>query len=548
MDVPVELLLNAAAFIQRRIEDAINVIPEICEFQEELVHLNSIIPQRLIKETIYVINNQKEGQPYGDDASEVRDSQASPPVDIQEATPGYRRHRLRKALAVLVGYDRGDDDEGDKSNVAENPKSWLFEQSVELRQLKPDQAIVWKILKKVSRATQRVTEFLENEKQADTSFRSGIPWYAAERPIYAKEIRAFCQSETNSLRLYLNDLVIHLQLEDLHKKKEKEKQQAAHFQDQMTEETYRFWETSFQNKICVDWQCFRDAYELLYGKLVFADAGFIKRVLVPKVNGKSGEHLTLYGFIGFTRQYGFPFSKDIFTKSTAAIEPEDISEEKRMKITKMTMDLVDHFSDPKMRNHLVSIYTWFRGCSKDNKEQMRNRADEWANIIKEKRAVTASKKKAETPLGTKYDQDDYDEAEAVDLARRAIYFFYEKFMVMWRVGGVTRDVLKNIDFPGRGRIKDFLNFVKPLDLANYYLLVKGFDKVPKDADHTPEIYKFMKKYLEILKSEDKERKTLEEETKKKNESNENADQNGGNDGNGSNSGDNHNSLLESPER
>ncbi|KAI9275432.1 hypothetical protein BDA99DRAFT_555226 [Phascolomyces articulosus] len=511
-DSPAEFLKCAANFLHNRIEDAIKVVPEIIEFKEQVDHLVRIIPKDLIEETMSIVLAIRCSQ---------QESMYVPPSEMVGESGGRgggpRRGPFRRAMSVLFfGYDanRGGEGRGDGDYTNNNQTEYVPlghwtdpNGDVDLQDTK--NAIVWKIIKQVDKANQRVNDFLKKEDQV-RSLDSNIAWYLKDRPFYAKELREFCQRETNSLRLYLNDLVIHLQLGNMCRTQENRGNQLnSKLKDQMTEDTFRFWDVYFGNAVCVQWRTFRDAYELLYGKFVPSDMAFIKRILVSKAHALSPEELTVYGFIGVTRQYGFPFPKDIFSKTSTTLEPDEISEEKRMHLTKMTMDLVRDFSDEKMRNHLVTIYSWYSRCNRDGltneekKKAMESRADEWALIMREKRAIDTER--IELPL-----EDKHAQAERVDLARRAIYFFYEQFMVMWRVGGVTRDVLKDIDFPGKGRIRDFLKFVGPLDHANYYLLVKNMDRVPEERDYTPAIYKFMKEYLKILESQSKERKALEE--------------------------------------
>ena len=181
-----------------------------------------------------------------------------------------------------------------------------------------------------------------------------------------------------------------------------------------------------------------------------------------------------------------------------------MDEEKRMQLTEIVMNLIKKFSGVEMRDHLIAVYTWYQNIDKKNKKAMHDRAEEWASLIKERRTLITEHKKELL-------QVKHEEAERVDQARRSIYFFYEQFVTMWRVGEATQEVLKCIDFPGKGRIRDFLNFVAPLDQANYYIVI-GTGKENKNKNYRPKIYSFMEMYLKMLDMQSMERKELEDQS------------------------------------
>ncbi|KAI9244572.1 hypothetical protein BDA99DRAFT_528979 [Phascolomyces articulosus] len=270
----------------------------------------------------------------------------------------------------------------------------------------------------------------------------------------------------------------------------------------MSEECYWFWVANFGYATMESsWDQFINGYELLYGTL---DPHVMKSMeqLLCQDNKVSVARLIIA-----TRKHSnqFPFTKNIGSSSlsTTSVAPEtkdQMSEEKRMQLTEMAMELVEKFSDVKMGNHLVSIYSWYRGYDKKDKKAMRERANEWAELIKERRKILGENKKELL-------QVKHEEAERIDQARRAVYFFYEQFVTIWRVGEVTREILKSVDFPGKGRMRDFLNYVAPLDQANFYVIIGGSKgKDDEKKDYRPKLYDFMEMYLTMLEQQSKERK------------------------------------------
>ena len=76
---------------------------------------------------------------------------------------------------------------------------------------------------------------------------------------------------------------------------------------------------------------------------------------------------------------------------------------------------------------------------------------------------------------------------------------------MWRIGQVSRETFADVDFPGKARIKDFLNYIQPLDYANYHIVMYGpnsgktqeeIEKAIKNwPNKEPKVYKFLKELI-----------------------------------------------------
>ncbi|KAI7859137.1 hypothetical protein BDC45DRAFT_496969 [Circinella umbellata] len=564
-----ELLKLAIDFLQNRVEDYLLVVPELLELRHECENFKNIVSDEVLKRVENKVKSYQE-QERRQTIKHEEYSRQQPTSNLDTEPHFHQQQQFYEPPIPQVRVDeaRTNDDNGSLSSssksvaderhrgsislkhkssrksfrrsfkklfgITDNERHWSIqhqqqqreqqqqqqqeqEQEQEQQQEQQEQqkevqkqrsqsytlqgqdAIIWDILERINTSNEVIDDFLKKDEQ-DRPVGEKVLWHMGERPRQAKALREYCRTQTNFIRIRLNDLSLCLQFKDL-----RTAPKVKEFRDRMGEESYCFWNLYFQDNIHASWKEFIDAYELLYGRVGYPDKAYIKRVLVSEQNHNEGK-LTIYGFIGFTSNHGFPFPKDI-ARSTINTEPEEISEEKRMKLTEMTMDLVEKFSEKEMRDHLVTIYTWFAGCQKGTKE-FNSRADEWGRTMKEKRDLMSNKRltKEEKNEKLKAHKDTYEEAEQVDLARRALYFFYERFMVMWRVGEVSRDVLKDIDFPGKGRIKDFCNYVGPLDHANYYIVMgNGTDEEDKKKDYTPEIYDFMDEYLDILESQSQER-------------------------------------------
>ncbi|KAI9275431.1 hypothetical protein BDA99DRAFT_601068 [Phascolomyces articulosus] len=336
-------------------------------------------------------------------------------------------------------------------------------------------------------------DFLKQDKKQDKR----IKWVTVDRPLLAKEFRNCIQMDLDAIFQRANDLHFSYQFDKAFKQ-----QDVTLLQKFMTGSSYLFWSVSIgQDKIDGTWQQFIDVYQLLYGTLEVPMLQAMESLLC-----ETDKKVTVHRFIKTLHKCNnqFPFPDTINSVNASITEvtsthlnKKPISEEKYMNLTKTALDMVEKFSESKMREHLISIYSWYVGYDKKNKEAMRERANEWGALVKERRALISDNK--QELLQAKHEQ-----AERIDQARRAIYFFYEQFVTIWRVGDVTREILKAIDFPGKGRIRDFLNFVAPLDQANFYV-VMGLDKNSPKKDYRPKVYDFMEMYLNMLVQQSKER-------------------------------------------
>ncbi|KAF7724292.1 hypothetical protein EC973_001193 [Apophysomyces ossiformis] len=244
----------------------------------------------------------------------------------------------------------------------------------------------------------------------------------------------------------------------------------------LSKESYEFWTTYVGRKISPDkaWAIFIQQYQFIYGRLDEETVESIRRVAC--INGTD---LTIYGFVQITKDYGFPIEVD--SLPPLHLSNVVMSEEGRMEITKMVMNLMSDHSSKKMHQSVKRVDLWYKDINRDDKQALRRRADEWGHYIVESR-----KKGMKSPI--------HKEAEELDFARRTISMFYQRYMAIWRIGRVSRGMLSDVDFPGKSRIRCFIRDIEPLDNANYRIV---FGNDIREWDHRrPKVYNFLRELVQ----------------------------------------------------
>ncbi|KAI9243437.1 hypothetical protein BDA99DRAFT_530414 [Phascolomyces articulosus] len=241
-----------------------------------------------------------------------------------------------------------------------------------------------------------------------------------------------------------------------------------HFQPIMSADAYDFWKL-LSADVVVSWAKFSSIYNILFGSVEPQYQGYVKQFLCEK----KSENVTAFTFIALIERFGFPFAKNN--------DKNAMTEEGRVEVTKMMMDLMRELASSEMRGHLLTVYDWYRGVER-TPEALEKRANQWADIIKSspRTDVDATKVKK---------TEDQQRADNLDLARRAISLFYQRYMVLWKIGPAAREVIKNVDSPGKARMRDFLTYVLPLDKANLIVVI-GADAKNWDSKR-PKVYDFI---------------------------------------------------------
>jgi hypothetical protein len=335
--------------------------------------------------------------------------------------------------------------------------------------------IIKNIITLIYNAQKKLYEFMDRNN-SKLSFRLFV------RTWVASDYRQYYIAETKRIRNLLDDLCRTQQIDVVESTR-----RLKHFENKMPKEAYIFWKKSMGDILRVKWIDFADSYQLLYREWSDEEKGTLKRKLCDV-----GDELTIFGFISLIKNHGFPMTGEIIIKY------EIISEDSRIKVIEIVMKFIEDFSSDKMAKHLTHIYDWYNREIMDKYSSHQERANHWGVL----RMTSRYKKYCEkTP--------EEIEADNVNEARRYISFFYQRYMVLWRVGKISRETFADVDFPGKARIKDFLRYVEPLDHANYHVVIHSntpdIEKkefISNWPTKKPKVYRFLE---EMIRNEPKYR-------------------------------------------
>ncbi|CAO3588516.1 unnamed protein product [Absidia cylindrospora] len=272
---------------------------------------------------------------------------------------------------------------------------------------------------------------------------------------------------------------------------------AHRFYGDMDPAAFQFWtdiygddlSTSQQNLM---WSYFVTAYRTAfdhhrhhpYRSSTWTDETLGRMKAIACVNG---EDMTIGGYILLTKTCGFPLDP---TKLPSMLDsPVSVSAETRSHVATSINELILFFSTEEMRNHLLIVRTWYGHCSRTPAARQA-RANQWAI------AFRALQRKPT------YQWDDKDRlVDHVDMARRTLFFFYQRVSVIFEMGQLSKDLFRRVDFPGRHRMQDFVDLIKPLDKANYVTMIgKDPEAWEKHPSKVPEVYQFADRYITSLQS------------------------------------------------
>jgi hypothetical protein len=325
--------------------------------------------------------------------------------------------------------------------------------------------------KTFSEINNEINDFIRKDEK-ERNLWGKISW-KTKRIALCSEYRELFQLRSNEIQKYINEILEIAKLTEVINKPK-----VQWFKEYMSEESYKFWGIYFGNDIVPNeaWDIFTKQYQYTYGNWDETTEEIIRRIVCTR-----NKDMNLFGFITLTNEYGFPIDLE---KLPSLIKSKAIvTEETRMEIAKMVMNIVLEFSSEDMGKKLLFIYRWYKGINKNDSSAIQKRANEWAIVLKESRKNTI--------LGKFYTW--YYQPQELDISRRSISFFYQRYMVMWRVGQLSRNVFDEVDFPGKARIKDFLKYVQPLDHANYHIIISGDPNQWKNKK--PKVYKFLEELI-----------------------------------------------------
>ncbi|KAF7724293.1 hypothetical protein EC973_001194 [Apophysomyces ossiformis] len=317
-------------------------------------------------------------------------------------------------------------------------------------------------------ARDEIEEFIRR----DTKERHllGKVFWNSKRVFLATWYRESFKNKSDALAESIRDITMYMNLGDCFRKVT-----VDHVKDLLSPASYEFWMKHVGSNVSDNnaWAIFIQQYQIIYGRLSEDMIESIRRVAC--VNGTD---LTVYGFIRITKEYGFPI--DVDRLPPLPLSNVVMSEEGRMEIAKMVMSLMSDFSSKEMHQSFIRVELWYKGVNREDKDALQKRADEWAECIV---ASRNAEHKTELHLAV----------EELDYSRKTISLFYQRYMVIWRIGRVSREMLSDVDFPGKARIRSFLRYIYPLDYANYRIVIR---QDPAKWDHrSPKVYKFLKELL-----------------------------------------------------
>ncbi|KAI8139935.1 hypothetical protein BJV82DRAFT_625557 [Fennellomyces sp. T-0311] len=331
-----------------------------------------------------------------------------------------------------------------------------------------DQEIIKRVLVAISRGHLYFSKILEESNQHLVPQKPKKSFFRRSEP--AIDYRTAFDIEAQNLRVEVASLEQNRRFAAL-----TEKSVLNQFADELPIPAYEFWAKKLGSSVSVTWSEFAQAYVLLYGKGGPVKLARIEGYLFGNSNGRLNI-FTIYSFLTLTRHHGFPFA-------SSAEQSQDVTGGDRLDLAKVVIGLMDKFASSVMQQNLLTLAHYYRGIDKTESSAIEKRADEWAVARKESRMITDENQKTERHL----------EADRVDFARRSVSFFYQQYMVLWRVGQPQSDMLSEIDFPGKGRLREFVAYCKPLDYANFhYVLNLEPERWPTAQ---PDVYRFLKQLL-----------------------------------------------------
>jgi hypothetical protein len=338
-----------------------------------------------------------------------------------------------------------------------------------------------KILKNVNNTmvstNDLISKFL-NEEEKKRSLFNEIN-YNIKRVYYSYSYRQTFNEATQTLQNSKNKIKEIMELSQILNKP------TVHmYSDHMiNKESLLFWKEIFGEELNKPdgFGLFINHYQEKYN--VIWDSDVIERI--RRLACSREQDFNISGYITLTKLCSFPINIE---KLPSLVDSRSTDTAQiRMEVAKMVNELISYFSTKEMRDSIVSVFKWYKGVNKKNKEEWQERANLWAKTIGEMRKKNPNNY-----------TDDEQLADSVDIARRTYSFFFQRYMVIYKIGKVSKDTFGNVDFPGKARIFEFIEYFEPLDKANFLVVMK---KPSENWVHKkPKVYTFL--ITEILKIED----------------------------------------------
>jgi len=301
--------------------------------------------------------------------------------------------------------------------------------------------------------------------------------YMTWRLIHAKEYRAMFLGKTENMKKLLDEISTGV---DFVVKTREVRQGEEHMA--IVNSTRKFWKDRCGDAERVVWDYFVNAYAGAF------EVDLNEKVWKPLNMLLCVKRCVYYdAFESRALEYEFPFNA--FKLPTLPASDSELSQEARIQLANQVMDLMNQYAVPEMQDTVRDLVYYFKykdGRNMNNQDK-EAQVREWAELLKEAKLVDKL-------------TDHHHKAMAIDKCRRALSFFYQRYMVMWRIGQLSQDLFADLDFPGKARIRQFLALVEPLDYAHYHVVFAA-DKNEWESKK-PKVYKFLRELLIEVKAKD----------------------------------------------
>ena len=95
-------------------------------------------------------------------------------------------------------------------------------------------------------------------------------------------------------------------------------------------------------------------------------------------------------------------------------------------------------------------------------------------------------------------------AQLIDRSRHAWTHLFTRYMVFWRLAGVSLDVFMHVDFPGKHRVLNYLAVLEPIEEANLRLVINKGELQHGEVvgaewvQGRPEVFRFLRCWLRAM--------------------------------------------------
>lgn len=229
-----------------------------------------------------------------------------------------------------------------------------------------------------------------------------------------------------------------------------------------------FWNDNFEDKKSVPWETFSEKYSF-YQNLSEESINVAKKYLC--VNNC----VTIYAFYATCSQLGYPIM--------IPIQPQIDT----MKLAELVMELNKEF------------YSFEFGKHWNKMRKLENESESEEDLYNKLKKLCLSK-----------EDKDIEYWKELNISRSIVSSFFQRYMMLWRIGRISQEMLDNIDFPGKARMKIFNYSCGTIDHVNYTEYLKLHLPSPSKKEKLweegkPQVYDFINQLLKDEKDNKKDK-------------------------------------------